>query len=88
MKYVYILRSGSEPKSYFGITDDMAWLPTLIITGIAIALGLVARWRMAMPMEPGRVRLVPWTALLFLAVLVVMMMGAHMLTLAGVRHDQ
>jgi len=65
----------------------MGWQATLSIMAAAVALGLLARWRLGVPTEPGRVRLVPWTALLFLAVLVVMMMGAHLLTLGGVKHD-
>ena len=63
----------------------MGWLPTLGLMASALALIALARWRMARPAEPGRVRLVPWTALLFLAVLLALMMFAHMLTLWGLQ---
>jgi hypothetical protein len=63
----------------------MGLTATLCIMAVAAALVLVARWRAGLPGEIGRVRHVPWTALAFLGVLVIALMGAHALTLLGLQ---
>jgi hypothetical protein len=65
----------------------MNWQTTSGIMAAALAMVLLARWRLAKPSEPGRVRLIPWTAVLFAAMLLGLMMFAHLLTLWGVKHD-
>ncbi len=62
----------------------MGWTATVMGLAAALLIGLWARARSGRPGEPGRVRYVPYTAILFLAVLTVMLMLAHLLTLSGV----
>jgi multisubunit Na+/H+ antiporter MnhB subunit len=61
----------------------MDWLPTLALLTLAIGLMVLARQRLAARAEPGRIRLVPWTAVLFLGVLLALLAAAHVLTLCG-----
>ena len=61
----------------------MDWLPTFALLAAAIGMIVLARWRLAAPAEPGHVRLVPWTAVLFIGVLLALLSAAHVLTLFG-----
>ena len=62
----------------------MGWMTTIFGLLGAIALGLWARRRATMPTVPGKVRYVPYTGILFLAVLSALLMLTHLLTLLGV----
>jgi hypothetical protein len=61
----------------------MGWLPTLALLFAATGMVALARQRLAARAEPGRIRLVPWTAVLFLGVLLALLAAAHVLTLCG-----
>jgi hypothetical protein len=51
-----------------------------IMAAAALALGL-ASWRARRPAEPGRLPLVPMGAIQFLALLVLILMTAHLISL-------
>jgi hypothetical protein len=65
----------------------MGWIPTLGLMACALLLIALARHRLSAPPRPGRVRLVPWTAVMFLALLFALMIFAHLLTLWGVKQN-
>lgn len=54
---------------------------TLIILGICIAVLVAGQIRERRRYEPGRVGLIPWVPLLFIALLGVMLMLAHVISL-------
>lgn len=54
---------------------------TLIILGICIAVLVAGQIRERRRYEPGRVGLIPWVPLQFLALLGVMLMLAHVISL-------
>ena len=56
-------------------------MPTLIVFFVALAVFAVAVWRERRPYEPGRVWKVPYKAVMFVAVLVAVLMLAHLVTL-------
>ena len=59
---------------------------TLVIFGIAAALALVARWGDSRRRRDphGALALLPWHALMFVALVGMLFMGVHLLTLLGV----
>lgn len=67
---------------------DLDWLGTLIVLAVALGALLLARAKLAEPLIFGRVRMVPWTAILFAAVLLALIMSAHVLTLLGYHWPQ
>ncbi len=62
----------------------MGW--TMTITGLVIAIAVFgwANWRARQPVQFGRVRMIPYTALMFAALVVILLMVAHVFTLLGV----
>lgn len=54
---------------------------TLIILGSAAAVFAVATWRHRQPYVPGRVWAPPWLAIMSVALLVIILMLAHLVTL-------
>ncbi|MDX1711681.1 MAG: hypothetical protein R3316_11165 [Rhodovibrionaceae bacterium] len=54
---------------------------TSIVLGVAVALGLAANLMSRRRLEPGRVRLVPYTAIQFLCLAVAVVMLAHLISL-------
>ncbi len=69
--------------------EDVLPLPmTLAILAASVAVGVLLLWLERRPREFGKVRLVPTTPLLFLVLVVVMLMGAHLLTLVGASPQQ
>lgn len=59
----------------------MGYGPTLTILGIAVAGFLVANIMSRRPPPLGEVRLVPYSAIQFVALLVAILMLAHLVTL-------
>ena len=55
--------------------------PTLVVLALALAVFGVAVWGERRPYEPGRVWKVPYKAVMFVAVLVAVLMLAHLVTL-------
>ncbi len=62
----------------------MGWATTISVLLVASAVFGWANWRARKPVEFGRVRMVPYTAIMFAALLVVLLMVAHIMTLLGV----
>lgn len=59
----------------------MTTISVLVLAGGVFAW---ANWRARQPVELGRVRMMPYTAIMFAALLVVLLMVAHIMTLLGV----
>ncbi len=59
----------------------MTLTPTLIVLALGLALTGFANFMSRRPSEPGRLRLVPYTGLQFVGLLVVVLMLAHLVTL-------
>lgn len=53
---------------------------TLTILGVALAIAGLANWRERRP-RPGHPSLVPYTAIQIVAIVVVVLMGAHVVSL-------
>lgn len=68
--------------------DALTLMPTLAIMAAMVAsvAGLV--WLEKRPREFGQVRMVPTTPLIFAAILVLILMAAHLLTLVGVHRGR
>lgn len=54
---------------------------TLILLAAGLLVIGVSAWQVRRPYEPGRLPWVPWTAILFLGLLVSIVMAAHLITL-------
>ena len=54
---------------------------TLVILGFAVAVAAFANYKGRQPHEPGVIRWIPYTGLQFVALLVVVLMLAHLVTL-------
>ena len=54
---------------------------TLVILGFAVAVAAFANYKGRQPYEPGVTRWIPYTGLQFVALLVVVLMLAHLVTL-------
>ena len=65
----------------------MGWTPTLIGLAIGMALFAWANWKARKPVELGRVRMIPYTAVMFTALVVILLMVAHAMTLLGLKPD-
>jgi uncharacterized membrane protein YidH (DUF202 family) len=53
---------------------------TLVVLGAALAIAALANWRERRP-RPGNPSLMPYTAIQIVAVVVVVLMGAHVVSL-------
>ncbi|MCF8470204.1 MAG: hypothetical protein K9G30_05420 [Parvibaculum sp.] len=56
---------------------------TLTILAASVALAGVLVWLERRPPEPGRIRYLPTTPLLFAAILIAILMIVHLVTLGG-----
>ena len=65
----------------------MGWTPTLVGLAIATVIFAWANWRARRPVELGKVRMVPYTAVMFAALVVILLMVAHAMTLLGLKPD-
>ena len=63
----------------------MGWTVTLSGLVLGLLAFLWANWRARKPAELGRVRMVPYTAIMFLSLVVVLLMVAHIMTLLGLK---
>ncbi len=59
----------------------LSLIPTLLILAVCIAVLIAAQIRERRRYKPGRVSLIPWVPLQFLAVLGLMLMLAHVISL-------
>jgi hypothetical protein len=59
----------------------MSLAPTLAILLAALAIAALANWRERRPRDLGRPPLVPYTAIQMIAVLVIILMLAHVVSL-------
>ncbi|MEX0697334.1 MAG: hypothetical protein WEB85_05740 [Dongiaceae bacterium] len=60
----------------------MSLAVTLVVLALAAAVFALANWRSRRPRPPGEVSLVPWTGVQFLAAVAIVLMLAHLVTLA------
>ncbi len=65
----------------------MGWTATLSILCVGLLVFLWANWQARKPIELGRVRMVPYTPIMFIALLVVLLMVAHVMTLLGLKPE-
>ena len=65
----------------------MGWTPTLIGLAFGVALFAWANWQARQPVEFGRVRMIPYNGLMFAALVIVLLMVAHAMTLLGLKPD-
>mgnify|MGYP003634701253 CR=1 FL=1 len=63
--------------------DGLTLYPTLGIMAALLLAVIYLLWKEKQPSEPGKVRLMPTTPLMFLAILGIVLMAAHLLTLSG-----
>lgn len=63
---------------------SMTLVQTLVLLGAALALGAVARWRSARPAEPGKVGLIPWTLILIVCGVLVVLAVGNLMAIWGV----
>ncbi len=54
---------------------------TLVVLGTAVVLGGLSNVMARRPSEPGKPRMIPYLAIQYLAILVVVLMLAHLITL-------
>jgi hypothetical protein len=66
----------------------MDWMLTLGMLAAGIALTVFYSVRGGRTKNPLHVPLIPPTALLFLGVLLILLAGAHALTLLGIEHNK
>lgn len=59
----------------------MSMTTTLIVLGVAVVLGGFANWRSRKPYVPGKPPLLPYAMVQYLAILVVILMLGHMISL-------
>lgn len=59
----------------------MGWTPTLVVLIISLLAFFGARYRASQPVEFGKPRLLPYTAIMFLAAIVFILMVTHVFTL-------
>lgn len=57
---------------------------TLALLAVGLVVGAFARWRSARPTVPGRVRMVPWTLILVVCTVLVMLALGNLMVLSGV----
>jgi len=61
----------------------MGWTPTLVVLAVSLLIFFGARYRAAKPVELGKARLLPYTAIMFIAAIVFVLMVTHIFTLLG-----
>lgn len=61
---------------------------TLAVLAASVALFGYATWRASQPADPLRVRMINYTHVQLLAVLVILLMGAHVLSFFGIQTGQ
>ena len=54
---------------------------TLVILGVALVAGIFANIQSRRPPDPTKVRMLPYLGIQFFAILVVILMAAHLITL-------
>ncbi|MFP3943558.1 MAG: hypothetical protein ACLFWF_06685 [Alphaproteobacteria bacterium] len=55
---------------------SMTLTETLVLLALSVVIGALARWRSGRPVEPGKVRMMPWTTILLVCgVLAVLAIG-------------
>jgi hypothetical protein len=59
----------------------LSLIPTLLILAVCVAVLIAAQIRERRRYRPGRISLIPWVPLQFIAVLGVMLMLAHVISL-------
>ena len=74
---VHSLRA--KAKAYGEAAMDLT--VTLVILGIAVVIAAVSNYKGRQPHEPGVIRWIPYTGLQFVALLVIVLMLAHLVTL-------
>ena len=57
------------------------WTATLVILALALSIGGLANWQLRRPYDLRWIKLAPWTGIQFLAVLIALLMFAHIMTL-------
>ena len=63
----------------------MGWFATISGLAFGILVFAWANWRARQPVKIGTVRMVPYTAIMFAALVVVLLMVAHVMTLLGLK---
>lgn len=61
--------------------EPVPLVPTLLLLGLAIALGVFANWQERRPRPLGETPLVSYTLVQMLALVVVILMAAHLVSL-------
>lgn len=61
----------------------MGWTPTLVVLVVSLMIFFGARYQAAKPVELGKARLLPYTAIMFLAAIIFILMVTHIFTLLG-----
>jgi hypothetical protein len=59
----------------------MGLVATLVILGVALALAVLANWQERRPHPVGQPPLVPYTVIQIVAIVVVVLMAAHLVSL-------
>lgn len=62
------------------------WPGTIAILCAGLALAALANWQSRLPFDRRLLKVVPWNGLQFLGVIIVVIMLAHVATLATGRH--
>ena len=60
----------------------MGLVPTLLILALAVGVAGLANWRERRPGDLGQPPLIPWTAVQMVALVVAILMLAHLVSLA------
>jgi uncharacterized membrane protein YidH (DUF202 family) len=68
----------------FGKPMSMTLTQTLVLLGVSLAVGALARWRSARPVEPGKVRMMPWTLILVVCGVLVVFAAGNLMAIWGV----
>ncbi len=63
---------------------SMTLTQTLVLLAVSLAIGALARWRSARPVEPGRVGMVPWTLILVVCGVLVVLAAGNLMAMWGI----
>jgi len=58
------------------------WILTSLVFGLALGVAAVANWQSRRPYDERWLKIAPWNGIQFVAILLALLMLAHMVTLA------
>jgi len=62
---------------------SMTLTQTLVLLAVSLVVGAIARWRSARPVEFGKVTMIPWTLILVVCGLLVVLAAGNLMAIYG-----